>query len=185
MCPVGSSSISTVGGGSLSSGSLSEEKQASDLLSQLPECVLEIEDGKTLLCRPMKADDYPSVRNMMPQVSRCHTVLPPETISKFLSYATFFPYVVCYKDEIIGYAEIHRLPHFGRGYDGRLEKVLITEAFRGQKVAQRFCSFLCNLAKEVLDCGRVDLTVEKPAAKAVYTNLGFSKVETEVWRRIF
>lgn len=89
------------------------------------------------------------------------------------------------------------MPHFGRGFDGRLEKVLVVEKFRGKKIAQKMCGVLlvvvsgfCNQrfwqARDILKCGRLDLTVEKPDARKVYSNLGFSKLEgTEVMRLMF
>eukprot|EP01056_Protomagalhaensia_sp_Gyna25_P003247 Protomagalhaensia_sp_Gyna_25__3246@NODE_2952_length_804_cov_291_594771_g2467_i0_p1_GENE_NODE_2952_length_804_cov_291_594771_g2467_i0NODE_2952_length_804_cov_291_594771_g2467_i0_p1_ORF_typecomplete_len181_score17_41Acetyltransf_10/PF13673_7/2e09Acetyltransf_1/PF00583_25/5e09Acetyltransf_7/PF13508_7/8_4e06Acetyltransf_4/PF13420_7/3_6e05Acetyltransf_3/PF13302_7/0_00014FR47/PF08445_10/0_075_NODE_2952_length_804_cov_291_594771_g2467_i031573 len=151
----------------------------------LPTHDIELQDGKYLHCRPMTLSDYEEVRAIIPQVTRCHKVMRSGEVASMLSCGNFFPYVVCCEDVIIGYAELHRLPHFGRGFDCRLEKVLITEPFRGQKVAQRFCGFLCDLARDELECGRVDLTVEKPDAKALYTHLGFSRVDTEVWRLLF
>eukprot|EP01055_Gregarina_sp_Pseudo9_P001087 Gregarina_sp_Pseudo_9__1086@NODE_1707_length_1380_cov_237_475019_g1582_i0_p1_GENE_NODE_1707_length_1380_cov_237_475019_g1582_i0NODE_1707_length_1380_cov_237_475019_g1582_i0_p1_ORF_typecomplete_len186_score12_99Acetyltransf_1/PF00583_25/1_3e11Acetyltransf_10/PF13673_7/2_7e10Acetyltransf_7/PF13508_7/1_8e07Acetyltransf_3/PF13302_7/2e06Acetyltransf_4/PF13420_7/3_4e06GNAT_acetyltran/PF12746_7/0_00067FR47/PF08445_10/0_0023Acetyltransf_8/PF13523_6/0_042Acetyltransf_9/PF13527_7/0_059_NODE_1707_length_13 len=184
--PVGrtASSLSTAGSGSASS--LAETSKALNFAAPtLPSCQLEAEDNKSLLCRPMKAEDYAFVRAIMPQVSRCNQILSQDIVVQMLDCTTFFPYVVCHDETVIGYAELHRLPHFGRGFDGRLEKVLILEEYRGQKIAQKFCSFLCDVARNVLGCGRIDLTVEKPAAKAVYSNLGFSKVDTEVWRTIF
>lgn len=88
-------------------------------------------------------------------------------------------------EKIIGYAELHRLPHMGRGMDGRLEKVLVLEEWRGKKIAQVACQCLLDIARDELHCGRCDLTVEKPDAMAVYTKLGFEPVETQVLRLFF
>eukprot|EP01053_Blabericola_migrator_P005143 Blabericola_migrator_1__5142@NODE_2656_length_2489_cov_252_649050_g1609_i2_p2_GENE_NODE_2656_length_2489_cov_252_649050_g1609_i2NODE_2656_length_2489_cov_252_649050_g1609_i2_p2_ORF_typecomplete_len175_score27_00Acetyltransf_10/PF13673_7/5e10Acetyltransf_1/PF00583_25/2e09Acetyltransf_7/PF13508_7/2e06Acetyltransf_4/PF13420_7/8_3e06GNAT_acetyltran/PF12746_7/0_0011FR47/PF08445_10/0_0022Acetyltransf_3/PF13302_7/0_0017Acetyltransf_9/PF13527_7/0_018_NODE_2656_length_2489_cov_252_649050_g1609_i219472471 len=167
-----------------SSLSTAESSSAVDMKSKMMHEIM-IEQGDTYVCRPMVLEDYETVRAIIPLVSRCHKTLPLSMVKEVLSYPTFFPYVLCDGEEIVGYAEIHRLPHFGRGFDGRLEKVIIVEKHRGKKLAQKFCAFLCEVAKTSLECGRMDLTVEKPDAKAVYTHLGFSKVDTEVWRAMF
>eukprot|EP00921_Rhytidocystis_pertsovi_P004912 GHVQ01008527.1.p1 GENE.GHVQ01008527.1~~GHVQ01008527.1.p1 ORF type:complete len:257 (+),score=60.14 GHVQ01008527.1:319-1089(+) len=88
--------------------------------------------------------------------------------------------------ELIGFAELYRLPHLGRNFDGRLERVITREEYRGKGIATKLCEYIVDIAKTKLDCGRVDLTVEKGDARHVYQDkLQFSPVETTVLRKKF
>ena len=54
------------------------------------------------------------------------------------------------------------------------------EIHRGKKIAQRVCEYVVNICRDKLGCGRVDLTVEKPDAMKVYSNLGFKNLDTKL-----
>ncbi|CEL99281.1 unnamed protein product [Vitrella brassicaformis CCMP3155] len=84
--------------------------------------------------------------------------------------------------ELVGYGELYLMPHMGRGFDGRLERVVVSEGFRGRGLATALCEHIIEQARGPLACGRVDLTVENPAAKHIYTKLGFEDVQTKMMR---
>ncbi|EZG56043.1 putative acetyltransferase domain protein [Gregarina niphandrodes] len=157
-----------------------ESYHVSDIgVRQLSECRV-----PNLVLKPMTIEDYDRVRDILPSVTRCSSRYSRETVEQMLQFPSFFPFIIVdtLNDTLIGYAEVHRMPHLGRGMDGRLEKVIIKEEYRGKKVAQVACRELMDIAKNVLNCGRCDLTVEKPDAMTVYERLGFEPVSTNVWR---
>lgn len=81
-----------------------------------------------------------------------------------------------------GFCELYVMPHLGRAADGRLERVVVSPAYRGKGIATAMCQLVLKLAKEQLEIGRLDLTVEKPEARHIYTKLGFAPVNTETLR---
>jgi len=144
-------------------------------------------NGIHVICGPMTRDDYPAVMKLLPGVSRCKTSHVPEEVSKLLSAPTYHPWCAYRLDtgELVGFAEIHRLPHLGRNYDARLERVIVSPDFRRQGLATKFVRHIIQQARDKLDCGRIDLTVEKAEAQTLYCNLGFAPVATNVYRLEF
>lgn len=45
-------------------------------------------------------------------------------------------------NELVGYCELYRLPHIGRNFDSRIERVVVREAFRGRGLATLMCEHL-------------------------------------------
>eukprot|EP00382_Lankesteria_abbotti_P005524 CAMPEP_0113845282 /NCGR_PEP_ID=MMETSP0372-20130328/669_1 /TAXON_ID=340204 /ORGANISM="Lankesteria abbotti" /LENGTH=195 /DNA_ID=CAMNT_0000814305 /DNA_START=23 /DNA_END=610 /DNA_ORIENTATION=- /assembly_acc=CAM_ASM_000359 len=142
---------------------------------------------------PMTCADYADVRELIPGVSQCTTTFAEDDVNALLAIPTYHP--VCVRlvpsngnskdSTLVGFAELYRLPHLGRGFDARLERVLIIEDYRGMGLATKLCNYMIEQAK-VLGCGRVDLTVEAENAKHVYGNkLHFKEVDTTVMRRKF
>jgi len=167
---------------SFSSSSLS----SSTSKSSLPQHNGQTKSGEDITIRAMVPEDYTQIRALLPKVSRCSRTHTAAEVEILLSCPNYFPFcAVSSTGEIVGYAELHRMPHMGRLYDSRLEKVIVKESMRGNKIASILCSHVMAVAKDELSCGRVDLTVEKPDAKTVYAKLGFKTVETEVWRNMF
>lgn len=133
----------------------------------------------------MTVSDYDIVRKLLPKVSTCVSTHSEDDITYFLSLPTYHPFVAFREDtgELVGFAEIYRLPHLGRSFDARLERVITTESFRGQGLATRMCECLIDLAKTKLNCNRIDLTVEKADARHIYeTKLQFKHVNTTLLR---
>ncbi|OEH75689.1 diamine acetyltransferase [Cyclospora cayetanensis] len=151
-------------------------------------------EGQYVL-RRMTAADYPAVRMLLPLVSRCQLELGEEDLEQLLKQPTYIPFC-CYtvaaptaacegqgkEGELCGFCELYILPHLGRAADGRLERVVVSPEFRGKGIATAMCQAVLRLAKEQLQLGRVDLTVEKADAKHIYTKLGFEPVSTETLR---
>lgn len=143
--------------------------------------------------RRMTAADYPAVREMLPLVSRCQLNFGEEDLNELLRQPSYIP-LCCFcaikgtqgeaekEEELCGYCELYVLPHLGRAADGRLERVVVSPHFRGKGIATEMCRLVLQLAKEQLQLGRLDLTVEKADARHIYTKLGFTPVETETLR---
>ncbi|KAL8424907.1 hypothetical protein Efla_002857 [Eimeria flavescens] len=141
-------------------------------------------DGKKYILRQMKAADYPSVCTLLPLVSRGEQQLSPEALAAVLQQPCYFPFC-CFaaaadpqqqpeeEGELCGFCEVYVQPHLRRAADGRLERVVVTPAFRGRGVATAMCAALLQLVKQQLQLGRLDLTVEKADARHIYTKLGF------------
>lgn len=136
----------------------------------------------------MTVADYDAARSLVPEVSRCNRWLTKDEFAPLLNIPTFHPYC-CYRldtNELVGYAELHRMPHLGRKFDARVERVVISPNFRDKGLASAMCTELIRRAKDELDCGRVELTVEKPAARHIYEEkLHFKPVDTTVMRLLF
>eukprot|EP00922_Rhytidocystis_sp_ex-Travisia-forbesii_P039237 GHVS01058390.1.p1 GENE.GHVS01058390.1~~GHVS01058390.1.p1 ORF type:complete len:374 (+),score=27.41 GHVS01058390.1:720-1841(+) len=149
---------------------------------------MKCKDGINVCVSPMLKQDYDAVRRMLPTVSRCHLELSVETLESVLEDPLYFPFCAFRQDtrELVGFAELYRLPHLGRNFDGRLERVLTVESFRGNGLASGLCEHLVKLARENLNCGRVDLTVENNDARHIYEDkLGFKPVTTTTMRLEF
>lgn len=169
--------------------------------------------GEGVIFRRMRVSDYPSVRKLMPSVSRCFLVFDEEQVAEILSLPTFFAWC-CFRKQktvadrektreetgggkeggqedearqaegdLLGYCEMILQPHWGRKPDGRLERVVVSEHFRGRGLATQMCREVIQVMKESGIVGRIDLTVEKPDARHVYEDkLGFKEVDTKVLR---
>lgn len=150
-------------------------------------------EGEYIL-RRMTAADYPAVREMLPLVSRCQMQLSKEDLMELLNQPMYIPFC-CFsaistgngttelkEGELCGFCELYVMPHLGRAADGRLERVVVSPAYRGKGIATSMCQVVLRLAKEQLQIGRLDLTVEKPEARHIYTKLGFTPVSTETLR---
>ena len=140
----------------------------------------------------MTAADYPAVRELLPLVSRCQLQLSKEDLKEILNQPTYIP-LCCFaavearngrskEGDLCGFCELYVMPHLGRAADGRLERVVVSPAYRGKGIATAMCQLVLKLAKEQLEIGRLDLTVEKPEARHIYTKLGFAPVNTETLR---
>ncbi|KAL8270734.1 hypothetical protein Esti_005336 [Eimeria stiedai] len=146
-------------------------------------------DGRGYTVRLMQASDYPGVCELLPLVSRGQQQLGEETLAAVLQQPTYLPFC-CFssrahhgnaddKQQLCGFCELYIQPHLRRAADGRLERVVVAPAFRGCGVATAMCQAVLQLAKTRLGLGKVNLTVEKPDAKHIYTKLGFTRVDTE------
>lgn len=145
--------------------------------------------------RQMEPSDYSLVRQLLPHVSRCSHHLDDENILRLLQLPTYYafccfsvppPQSAATEEGILcGFCELCIVPHLGREADGRLERVVVEPGFRGRGIASAMCSEVIQFAREKLQLGRIDLTVEKPDAKHIYTKLGFSPVTTETLRKSF
>eukprot|EP00920_Eleutheroschizon_duboscqi_P027104 GHVT01066354.1.p1 GENE.GHVT01066354.1~~GHVT01066354.1.p1 ORF type:complete len:304 (-),score=83.14 GHVT01066354.1:851-1762(-) len=136
--------------------------------------------------RPMVAADYSAVRSLLPHVSRCdrwHEELFLKEMLELPTYHAFCAETADAKRQLVAFAELHRMPHLGRRFDARLERVIVAPAFRSMGLATQLCRHILLVAKEKLQCGRVDLTVENPRARYIYENkLGFAEQQTSVMR---
>ncbi|KAH0474112.1 MAG: hypothetical protein KVP17_000689 [Porospora cf. gigantea B] len=140
-------------------------------------------NGTPCTIRPATKYDYPELLKLVPLVSRCPSTHDDDMLNEVFSNPWYHPYVVVRDDigQIVTFGELLRLPHMGRAYDARLERVVTREEFRRNGAATKLCQFMVALASR-LRCGRIDLTVENPTARRIYANLGFESVKTEVQR---
>lgn len=143
---------------------------------------LALPGGDDVLLTSMTLESYPLVREIVPKVSRCQITHPPEVVRTMIDDPNYYPICAFKGSDLVGYAELHLCPHIGRMPDGRLERVVVAESFRGKGLATALCREIISLAKK-LKCGRMDLTVEKDEARHIYEDkLDFLKVDTTVMR---
>lgn len=140
-------------------------------------------NGVACTIRPATIADYEALYELVPIVSRCPTKHSESMQKEIFGNPWYHPYVLCRDDtgEVVTFAELIRMPHIGRMYDSRLERVVTKESFRRRGAATKLCQFVVLMASK-LGCCRIDLTVENPIAKRIYANLGFDTVTTEVQR---
>ncbi|KEP65056.1 UNVERIFIED_CONTAM: acetyltransferase, GNAT family protein [Hammondia hammondi] len=162
--------------------------------------ILTCKTGEKVILRRMNVTDYAAVRALLPSVSRCPDTLTEAKVASILSLPVFFAWC-CFsvknaeiegRDEreaegdLLGYCEVILQPHLGRKPDGRLERVVVSEHFRGRGLATKLCEAVIQELRERDLCGRLDLTVEKPEARHIYEEkLGFQAIETTVLRLQF
>ena len=128
-------------------------------------------------------EDYAQIIELLPQVSSsCVAAHDEDTVRSFLALETFQPIVAVRGGDVLGYLELHCMPHMMRGYDCRIERVVVDKAARGLGIATKICHFAVSRAKVMGAC-RIDLTVENPTARYIYTErLGFKHHDTETLR---
>eukprot|EP01068_Selenidium_serpulae_P010334 Selendium_serpulae@DN5436_c0_g1_i2.p1 len=144
--------------------------------------VVHLPCGEDVVLTPMTVESYKKVRELLPGVSRCFVQHSPEVVEAMVNNPSYYPICAFRNDELVGFAELHLMPHIGRCPDSRLERVVVSENFRGKGLATVLCQEIIAFAKTI-DCGRVELTVEKDAARHIYEDkLKFSKVDTTVMR---
>eukprot|EP01071_Lankesteria_metandrocarpae_P002555 Lankesteria_metandrocarpae@DN2407_c0_g1_i1.p1 len=155
----------------------------SSLLSAIQDTVVECAGIKVKL-QAAKPENYAELRTLAAGVSSCSDVHSSEDVQALFAIPTFHPVSARRVDsgELVGYAELYRLPHMGRSFDGRLERVVVDESFRGRNLATEMCKYIIAEAKR-LQCNRIDLTVEADSALHIYKNkLGFVPISTTVLR---
>eukprot|EP00735_Rhodelphis_limneticus_P002509 TRINITY_DN13407_c0_g1::TRINITY_DN13407_c0_g1_i1::g.9549::m.9549 TRINITY_DN13407_c0_g1::TRINITY_DN13407_c0_g1_i1::g.9549 ORF type:complete len:161 (+),score=10.94,sp/Q5CPU3/SSAT_CRYPI/39.61/3e-28,Acetyltransf_1/PF00583.19/2.6e-15,Acetyltransf_7/PF13508.1/2.6e-08,Acetyltransf_10/PF13673.1/3.8e-05,Acetyltransf_8/PF13523.1/0.00044,Acetyltransf_CG/PF14542.1/0.00086,Acetyltransf_4/PF13420.1/0.00079,Acetyltransf_3/PF13302.1/0.0017,FR47/PF08445.5/0.0063,Acetyltransf_9/PF13527.1/0.011 TRINITY_DN13407_c0 len=145
----------------------------------------EIMDQPSYFIRPMTMDDYYVVRKLYCLVSGGKLELTLEMLEEFLRLPSYKPVCLVYtgegedKDAVVAFAELHLMPHLTRGWDARIERVVVSEKHRGKGYATALCNHLITLARH-FNCDRVQLTVEAADAKHIYQDkLGFKPVHTE------
>ncbi|KAJ1607834.1 putative ribosomal-protein-alanine acetyltransferase [Cryptosporidium canis] len=134
--------------------------------------------------RKATADDYFEIRELISGVTRCTESLDKNEVEERFRLSSYHPYclVDTDSDKIIGYAGFYIIPHLGRKNDSRIEHVIISPEYRNRGLGRLLCQQIIYDAKNKFDCGRIDLTVESPIAKKLYSSLGFEIVNTEVMR---
>lgn len=128
--------------------------------------------------------DYFELRNLICGVTRCTEILSKEKAEERFKYNSYHPYCLIdtESDRIVGYAGFYIIPHLGRKNDSRIEHVIILPEYRNRGLGRLLCKQIIEDAKNKFDCGRIDLTVESPIAKKLYSSLEFENVNTEVMR---
>ncbi|PFH36490.1 acetyltransferase, GNAT family protein [Besnoitia besnoiti] len=162
---------------------------------------LTVKGGEQVVLRRMRVSDYSAVRTLLPSVSRCPETLSETQLAEILRLPVFYAWC-CYsvrgeqgdgegggqeraiaEGELLGYCEVILQPHLGRKPDGRLERVVVSQTFRGRGLATKMCQEVIQQIRDAGVCGRLDLTVEKPDARHIYEDkLGFRAVDTSVLR---
>eukprot|EP00914_Ancora_sagittata_P005200 GHVO01010717.1.p1 GENE.GHVO01010717.1~~GHVO01010717.1.p1 ORF type:complete len:187 (-),score=13.74 GHVO01010717.1:77-637(-) len=143
-------------------------------------------NGNTFRIRRMGVDDYPSVRALIPSVSRCNRTHSSDQISKLIDDG-YIVSVCVYtlqddtETQLVGYAELVKVPHLGRSWDGRLERVIVHPQWRKNGIGNEISIYITKIAKE-LGLGRIDLTVERDEALRLYTKNGYQTVDTTCMR---
>ncbi|OII72702.1 ribosomal-protein-alanine acetyltransferase [Cryptosporidium ubiquitum] len=134
--------------------------------------------------RKATIDDYFELRNLICGVTRCTEILSKEQVEERFRYNSYHPYCLVDTESnlIVGYAGFYIIPHLGRKNDSRIEHVIISPDYRNRGLGRLLCKQIIEDAKNKFDCGRIDLTVESPIAKKLYSSLEFENVNTEVMR---
>ncbi|KAF7456575.1 acetyltransferase, GNAT family protein [Cryptosporidium felis] len=135
--------------------------------------------------RKVTIEDYSELRELLQDVTRCNEVLTKEQVEERLRFNSFHPYCLVDADsnKIVGYAGFYVIPHLGRKNDSRIEHLVISKEYRNKGLGRLLCNHIVEDAKSKYDCGRIDLTVENPTAKRLYSSLGFEVFNTEVMRK--
>ncbi|EKX74251.1 hypothetical protein BEWA_042920 [Theileria equi strain WA] len=147
-------------------------------------------------------EEYLEVRPILEGVSRCYTVHPREYVEKMLSTPLFYPFIIQLNTKsndtfdsslngtndqkhkkIVAYFEIHVIPHLGRLFDSRLERVIVDPEYRNLGIFSELLNFTVRFCTSVLKCNRIDLTSENPIAIRMYEKIGFEKVDSNVYRK--
>ncbi|GIX62536.1 acetyltransferase domain-containing protein, putative [Babesia caballi] len=84
---------------------------------------------------------------------------------------------------IIGYIEVYTLPHLGRLFDSRLERVVVDPRYRNHGVCQKMITLALRFCSSFLHCNRVDLICDNPVAMHIYEKFGFVEVKTNTYRK--
>ncbi|EDO07484.1 Acetyltransferase (GNAT) family protein [Babesia bovis T2Bo] len=87
------------------------------------------------------------------------------------------------RNMIIGYLEIYVMPHLGRSFDCRLERVVIHPSYRNRGICQRMLNSAIEFCTSVLRCNRIDLISDNPVAVHIYKKFGFDHVMVNTYRK--
>nr|PVC52440.1 hypothetical protein MACL_00000776 [Theileria orientalis] len=134
-------------------------------------------------------EEYLEVRPITELVSRSNMYHSEDYIASMISNPLYYPFVVKFvpkndqKPKIVAYFEIYILPHLGRMFDSRLERVIVTPEYRNLGIFNYLITFAIDFCKSTLKCNRIDLICENPVAMRVYERFEFEKVDTTLYRK--
>lgn len=126
--------------------------------------------------RRMWPSDYPVVRALIRQLSKGEAESTPTEVERWLASDQFHPRVLLLNGLLVAYAELHVLPHWGRGSEGRIERVVTDANYQRRGFGDALQTHLIELARQ-LGCARIELRVENPRALEMYKKHGFEVVE--------
>jgi GNAT superfamily N-acetyltransferase len=130
-----------------------------------------------MIIRKFIDEDYIHVLKFLNLVSDCICVHSYDDLNTLLTFKSFKPYVAIINDTIVGYIELHLLPHIARGFDGRIERVVVHSNYRNQNIATEMCKYVIQEAKN-MNCYKINLTVSDHIAKHIYINkLKFQQID--------
>eukprot|EP01067_Filipodium_phascolosomae_P002927 Filipodium_phascolosomae@DN2524_c0_g1_i1.p1 len=162
---------------------------------KLDDFKIELKDGSCVECHQLGLssfgkcdyDKYLETYSLLKKVSRCTAPHSQSFLeSEILSNPLYHPIVCTNGSQVVAFAELYRMPHLGRLFDGRLERVVVADKMEGLGLATKLCGYIVEQAEKSLLCNRVDLTVENPKAKHIYQNkLQFDCLATQMMRKYF
>lgn len=162
-----------------------------------------ITNGLRILLKRLETyEEYLEVRPILEGVSRCYVTHPREYVEAMISTPLFYPFILQLNAEpdstcdnsqnnvngskyekIVAYFEIHVIPHLGRLFDSRLERVIVAPEYRNLGIFSELLDFSVKFCKYILNCNRIDLTSENPVAIRMYEKVGFEKVDSNIYRK--
>uniref|UniRef100_A0A3B0MK70 Acetyltransferase (GNAT) family, putative n=1 Tax=Theileria annulata TaxID=5874 RepID=A0A3B0MK70_THEAN len=83
----------------------------------------------------------------------------------------------------VGYFEIYLMPHLGRLFDSRLERVIVHPEYRKKGIFTYMLTFVIDFCKSTLMCNRIDLTSNNPIAERGYKTFQFEHINTNLYRK--
>ncbi|CDR94641.1 hypothetical protein, conserved [Babesia bigemina] len=84
---------------------------------------------------------------------------------------------------IVGYIEVYMMPHLGRLFDSRFERIIVDPKYRNMGVCQKMVATAIHFCRSVLRCNRIDMICNNPVAIHVYEKFGFELVKTNTYRK--
>ncbi|GFE54293.1 acetyltransferase domain-containing protein [Babesia ovis] len=87
------------------------------------------------------------------------------------------------RPKIIGYLEVYVMPHLGRSFDCRLERIIVDPEYRNRGVCQNMLRHAITFCTSVLHCNRIDLISDNPVALHIYQKFGFKQVMVNTYRK--
>ncbi|UVC54192.1 hypothetical protein MACJ_003527 [Theileria orientalis] len=134
-------------------------------------------------------EEYLEVRPITELVSRSNMYHSGDYIASMLSNPLYYPFILKSasknneKPKIVAYFEIYILPHLGRMFDSRLERVIVIPEYRKLGIFNYMITFAIDFCKSTLKCNRIDLIAENPIAMRIYERFEFEKVDTTLYRK--
>lgn len=130
-----------------------------------------------LMIRPMEISEFPSVRaRLIPVISKGPYTPSLEEWCAFVETGLLHPYVATSPESVpIAYAELGLYHHHREWLIGRVERVVVDEAWRGKRVSRALVATLIEKSHQ-LGCTSCELHVSKENTAAVrtYEHLGFT-----------
>ncbi|GBE60202.1 acetyltransferase domain-containing protein [Babesia ovata] len=84
---------------------------------------------------------------------------------------------------IVGYIEVYMMPHLGRLFDSRFERIIIDPKYRNKGVCQKMVAIAIDFCSSIMGCNRIDMICSNPIAIHVYEKFGFELVKTNTYRK--
>ncbi|ORM39581.1 Diamine acetyltransferase [Babesia sp. Xinjiang] len=163
-------------------------------------------DGLNLVFKCLDSyEEYLEVLPLVKKLSRCSLEHHRAYVDSMLRMPLYYPFVVRVLDSvgcddvtsssssvrsvnsdgssIIGYIEVYAMPHLGRLFDCRFERVIVDPAYRNRGVCHKMLSIAIEFCTSVLRCNRIDLTSDNPLAIHIYEKFGFEHVNVNTYRK--
>ncbi|MBP5398761.1 MAG: GNAT family N-acetyltransferase [Bacteroidales bacterium] len=130
----------------------------------------------------LNTEQIADLLNLMGQLSRS-TEVTPQMLQQAAACPDTHLFAAMEGGRIIGTASLVIL-HQPTGTKGRIEDVVVSEAFRGQHIGRKLVEHLIDFARKEFAPIQLQLTSRpsREAANRLYLSLGFEPYETNVYK---